>query len=328
MTHSRRFLVALVALSVVMTGVVAGGSPASAAGTGSVAGSASGTAAETRGAPIRTATPASRPGRYLLSLGDSIAFGYQSRQVATELASGAYSPDHFPGYVAPLEADISGVVGHPQTVVNYACPGETTASMITGPCAFAVGVHGLGYRRALHDDYSGAQLTAAVAFLRAHRGEVSPITLSIGANDLNNLFNTCQQDVACVQAKLPATLATLAANLAVTLGALRVAAPQAQIIVLTPYNPAYVIAPSSDPLLIVSNRVIGAVALAARARVADGFRAINLALPGQELASVCTFTLMCTQSDIHPSDAGYLRLAGALWTASGYARLTGRGRAA
>jgi lysophospholipase L1-like esterase len=324
MTHSRRFLVALVALSVVMTGVVAGGPPAAAAGTGSVAV----TSAVTRGAPIRTATPASRPGRYLLSLGDSIAFGYQSRQVATELASGTYSPDHFPGYVAPLEADISGVVGHPQTVVNYACPGETTASMITGPCAFAVGVHGLGYRRALHDDYSGAQLAAAVAFLRAHRGEVSPITLSIGANDLNNLFNACQQDVACVQAKLPATLTTLAAHLAVTLGALRVAAPQAQVIVLTPYNPAYVIAPSSDQLLIVSNQVIGAVALAARARVADGFRAINLALPGQELASVCTFTLMCTQSDIHPSDAGYLRLAGALWTASGYARLTGRDRAA
>jgi lysophospholipase L1-like esterase len=313
MTHSRRLLVALVALSVVVAGVVAGGSPASAAGAG----------------PTRTAAPTSSPpGRYLLSLGDSIAFGYQSRRVSAELASGAYSPDHFPGYLAPLEADISGGARHPQRVVNYACPGETTASMITGPCAFAVGVHALGYPRALHDDYSGAQLAAGVAFLRAHRGEVSPITLSIGANDLNNQFNACQQDVACVQRRLPGTLTTLAANLAVTLGALRVAAPQAQIIVLTPYNPAYVITPASDPLLTVSNRVIGAVALAGRARVADGFRAINLALPGRELASVCTFTLMCSQSDIHPSDAGYLRLADALWAASGYARLTGHRKAA
>jgi lysophospholipase L1-like esterase len=321
MSHSRRFLVALVALSVAMAGVVAGGSPASAAASGAGAGSVAGTGL----GPTRPGAPQpSQPGRYLLSLGDSIAFGYQSRKVSTELASGAYSPDHFPGYIAPLEADISGVVQHPQRVVNYACPGETTASMITGPCAFAVNVHAAGYRRALHDDYTGAQLAAGVAFLRAHRGEVSPITLSIGANDLNNLFNTCQQSVACVQANLPATLTTLAANLAVTLGALRVAAPRAQIIVLTPYNPAYVIAPSSDALLTVSNRVIGTVALAARARVADGFTAINLALPGQELASVCTFTLMCTQSDIHPSDAGYLRLADALWTASGYARLTGR----
>jgi lysophospholipase L1-like esterase len=315
MTYPRRFLVALAALSVVIAGSVVGGSPASASVSASA--SASGSAS----------ARSSRPGRYLLSLGDSIAFGYQSRQITAELASGAYSPDHFPGYVAPLESNIGGVLGHRQKVVNYACPGETTASLITGPCAFAVDVHGRGYPRALHNDYSGSQLAAGLAFLRSHRGEVSPITLSIGANDLNNLFDDCTRDVTCVQRRLPGTLATLAAHLAVTIGALRVADPTAQIIVLTPYNPAYVIAPTSDALLTVSNGVIGAVALGGRARVADGFRAINLALPGQELASVCTFTLMCSQSDIHPSDAGYLRLAGALWAASGYARPAG-GRAA
>ncbi len=258
------------------------------------------------------------PGRYLLSLGDSLGFGYQGQRISTELASGSYSPEHFPGYVVPLARSITRVAERRVRVVNYACPGETTSSMIDGPCAFADAVHAAGYPRALHDDYSGSQLSAAVGFLRAHRGAVSPITVSIGANDLNNLFNACARDVGCVQQGLPATLATLAGNLGTVLTALRQQAPHAEIIVLTPYNPAYVIDPGTDALLAAGDATIATVAVAARARVADGFAAINLALPGQEQASVCTFTLMCSQGDIHPSDAGYLRLAGALWTASGY----------
>jgi lysophospholipase L1-like esterase len=267
------------------------------------------------------------PGHYLLSLGDSLAFGYQSARVDAELRAGTYSPDHFPGYVVPLAEQLRQLTGEPRTVVNYGCPGETTTSMVAGPCGYAVSVHQEGYPRALHDDYAGSQLAAAVAFLRSHRGEVSPITVSIGANDLNNLFNSCSRDVTCVQQGLPATLATLAANLGVTLDALRAQAPQAQIIVLTPYNPAYVINPATDALVTVTNAVIAAVTRAGQARVGDGFAAINQAIPGQELASVCTFTLMCpvtpgSSPDIHPSDAGYLRLADAFLTASD--RVTGR----
>jgi hypothetical protein len=36
---------------------------------------------------------------------------------------------------------------------------------------------------ALHDEFTGSQLDAATAFLHAHPGQVSPITLSIGAGD-------------------------------------------------------------------------------------------------------------------------------------------------
>ena len=36
----------------------------------------------------------------------------------------------------------------------------------------------------LHDPFRGAQLKAALAFLKAHRGQVSPITLTLWGNDL------------------------------------------------------------------------------------------------------------------------------------------------
>jgi lysophospholipase L1-like esterase len=332
----RRSLVAavvpLVALAGFATAAPAAAAPAGRAGS-SLSSRAAGPTAIVRPAPVRPGPaflgPVFRePRRYLLSLGDSLGFGYQAQRVSSELASGTYSPDHFPGYVQPFEADVQQLAGRGQTVVNYACPGETTGSMISGPCAFAGFVHSLGYPRALHDDYPGAQLSAAVAFLAAHPAQVSPITVSLGANDLNNLFTSCQQDVTCVRAGLPGTLTRLATNLSTVLDALRRQAPRAQIIVLTPYNPAYVLDPATDPLLLAGDLTIAAVATTVRARVADGFGAINGAIPGQERTSVCTYTLMCTQGDIHPSDAGYLRLAGALWAASSYGRPAERHAAA
>jgi lysophospholipase L1-like esterase len=311
----RRVLVAL-GVSVLATLVGAIGDPAAASPGPSATG--------------QPATAASRDasGALLLSLGDSLGFGYQGQRVSSELAAGTYSPQHFPGYTVPFARQLAQVIGYQPRVVNYACPGETTSSMIAGPCAFADEVHAAGYPQALHNDFTGSQLTAAARLLQARRGRVSAITLSIGANDLNNLFLSCQQDVSCVQENLPGTLATLTGNLGTILATLREQAPQAQILVLTPYNPAYVINPSTDALLTAANSAISAVAKDAQAVVADGFAAINLAIPDQEQASVCTYTLMCSQSDIHPSDAGYLRLAEALWKASGYGRLVGSVRAA
>lgn len=332
MAPHRGILTFLSALSLAVAGVAGSGPAASAASIPGTSVPAS-TAPET---PIPTiSTAADRwigpthhsPGRYLLSLGDSLSFGYQARKIDTELATGSYSPDHFPGYVQPFETEIRSRTGRSQTAVNYSCPGETTFSMINGPCAFAGEVHRLGYAHALHDDYDGSQLTAATTFLRAHPGQVSPITLSIGANDLNDLLEDCDRNPACVQRKLPATLATLGRNLSGMLTTLRTAAPRARIIVLTPYNPYSALAPGTDTLLIAANTVIAGVALIHLARVADGFTTINLAIPGHELTSLCTFTLMCTDSDIHPSDAGYQRLADTFWRVSGYRRCPVRGAA-
>jgi hypothetical protein len=78
----------------------------------------------------------------------------------------------------------------------------------------------------------------------------------------------------------------------------------------------------ADPLFTLLNRAQQAAAAAVRARFADPFPVFNP--PGDETAetaAICTLTLLCSQGDGHPSDAGYRALASIVWTASGYARL-------
>jgi hypothetical protein len=75
--------------------------------------------------------------------------------------------------------------------INYACPGESTTSFRL-PCIWKASGH------ALHNDYTGSQLDAALAFLAAHRGKVSPITLSLNGNDINEFLQSCPPgDLAC-----------------------------------------------------------------------------------------------------------------------------------
>jgi len=81
--------------------------------------------------------------------------------------------------------------------------GETTVTIVAGGCPYTAA----GF--SLHTSYAGAQLDAAVAFLAAHRGRVSPITLSIGNNDAVSFFRSCNFDITCVTAGLSRFTATL-----------------------------------------------------------------------------------------------------------------------
>ena len=106
------------------------------------------------------------PKHYYLALGDSLAYGYQYAKFLAEFPNiDATSFDT--GYVDDLAARLRTVRPGIQTV-NYGCPGETTASYFTG-CAYQATFP-------LHVGYSGSQAAAALAFLRAHHGQVSPIT--------------------------------------------------------------------------------------------------------------------------------------------------------
>ena len=243
------------------------------------------------------------PKKYYLSLGDSVAFGYQRDKLFSEVSGGTYSPANFPGYTYAFGADMQAV--RPAlTVVDYGCPGETTVSY-TISCFFQDGL-----KIPLHDSYAGqSQEQAALGFLQAHRGQVSPITVSLGAND----------------AQAGVSDSVIEQNLSRILGELRAAAPNAEIIVLQYYNPFYVTSPSSDALAIALDASIGAAASSAGARVANAFAVINNPsppAPATEFTDVCLFTLMCPGGDIHPSDLGYTTIAGIFWDASGYARLT------
>lgn len=259
------------------------------------------------------ATATGPPGHYYLSLGDSLAFGYQHDRIQSEIAHGSYSPANFPGYTYRFGSVLQEINSSLQ-VVDYGCPGETTVSFTTA-CAFQ---DTLGL--ALHDGYPGeSQEAAALSFLAAHPGQVNPITVSLGVNDVTPALVACAPSYTntCVGSYITAA----ATNLAVILGTLRSLAPTAEIIVLRYYDPYYVTAlgAQADALAEALDHAIGLAAASASADTVDAFAAINEPRPPfSETRSVCKYTLMCADADIHLSNPGYSLLARLFFNASGF----------
>jgi lysophospholipase L1-like esterase len=251
------------------------------------------------------------PRRYYLALGDSIAFGYQAWKARAGLPAAAFDTgyvDIFAERLRQIQPDL--------TVVNYSCPGETTNSFITGPCAWSS--HG----GELHNAFSGAQLDAAVAFLNAHRGQVSPITVTLWGNDVREFATSCP-DLTCVAQGAPAFIARLTDNLAVILNRLRVAAPDAEIIVTGSWDSFLDSLEFADPLFQFLNGSMSATTTVVRARFADPFPIFNPQRDlNAEIEAMCALTLLCSQGDSHPSDAGYQALGNLVFEISDYARLT------
>jgi lysophospholipase L1-like esterase len=203
--------------------------------------------------------------------------------------------------------------------VNYGCPGESTGSFVTGGCLWTE----LG--RQLHDAHSGSQLQAAVVFLQAHPGQVSPITLTLGSNDQPLLLNPCtvngQIDLTCVRNAAPGFIRDLGQRISGILDQLRSAAPDAEIIVMGSWDPYLGFLAFADPLFQAVNASIAQAAAAHRARFADPFPVFN---PQgdltREVQTLCALSLLCAAGDSHPSDAGYRALAGLVFEASQYSR--------
>jgi lysophospholipase L1-like esterase len=264
------------------------------------------------------ASPAPRfspPGRYYLALGDSLAFGYQQARFDANLPAGEPPTAFNTGYVDDFASQLAGVQPTIQTV-NDSCPGETSDSFIHGGCPYTIQPF-----LALHNSYSGSQLHAAVAFLQSHSGAVSPITVDIGSNDFNGLIATCGlSGRSCLETGAPAILSQYSVNLSQILAALRSAAPQSEIIVMQYYNPYTLVQSASDRIAATQNSVIAATAATYRAKVADAYTPFNVTAPQPQ--TLCTLSLICSQGDIHPSDAGYAVIAGQFWASSGYANLT------
>ncbi len=221
------------------------------------------------GGPIAAESAArfNPPKEYFLALGDSLAFGFQFETFNANVPSVPASL-FSTGYVDDLAGRLREI--RPRiTSVNYGCPAETTATFIEGGCLYTA----IGFP--LHDPYDGSQLSAALAFLRAHRGQVSPITLNIGTNDVNDLRILCGDDIACYFANGPAVLNTISTNLHLILSQLRAAAPDAEIITFTDYNVAALVDARSSQLTEAFNAVIMATAAESSVRLADVFGAFN-----------------------------------------------------
>jgi lysophospholipase L1-like esterase len=108
--------------------------------------------------------------QYYVSLGDSYASGFQP----TAPGEGANTRNGF-AYQVPKLATARG---YRYELVNFGCGGETTVSLLQRKekCSGAVPDG---------RQYAGrTQIAAAERFLRAHRGKVGLITVSIGGNDV------------------------------------------------------------------------------------------------------------------------------------------------
>ena len=230
---------------------------------------------------------------YYLALGDSLAAGYQPDR----------GPEPTGGYADDVLAGIRAA--EPKTtLVNLACPGERSTTMVLGgTCPYD----------------EGSQLDQALGFLHAHGRYTRVVTVQIGANDVQRCVDRAKQaiDLACIQAGM----ADVATYLPMILGKLRAEAPGAQVIVLNYYNPflaAYLagnvaLAQQSASLQAMLNGIIGSSAGASGATVADvatAFRSTDFTIPAgstlpTNVAFICVYTWMCIRGDIHANDAGY-----------------------
>ena len=201
------------------------------------------------------------------------------------------------------------------TLVNYGCPGETTRSFLKGPCPWTE------FGQQLHDSFTGSQLDAAIAFLRAHPGEVSPITLTLWGNNVREFVSGCGDD-ACVLNGAVTVIDDLSKDLAKILKELRKEAPDADIIVTGSWDFVINRLEFADPLFRLLNASMAATAAAESVRFADPFPLFN---PQgdltREIQTLCALLLLCTENDSHPSDLGYQVLGNLVFDVSGYGLL-------
>ena len=122
-------------------------------------------------------------------------------------------------------------------------------------------------RRELHDPFRGSQLKAALAFLKAHRGQVSPITLTLWGNDLAPLSARAR--------RAPKAIASFASRFDSILRAASIGRTGADIIVTGAWNPEVDQAEKTQPLYRSLDAAIARTAAGSRARVAKMYRGLQ-----------------------------------------------------
>lgn len=241
------------------------------------------------------------PRGYYLALGDSFAYGFQPGKPQTA------PPSSFDtGYVDVFAARLRKL-SPSLRVVNYGCPGESTGTFIAGGCGSR------GAVKALHSFFKGAQLDAALSFLRAHPGDVSPITVTLWGNDWHRVLRICDGSVACARKQAPSETKAFAARLTAILRRIRAAAPHAEIIVTGAWNPDPNSLQQLRPVYRSFEAAIGRAATGSQAKIARMLPVLNPAGSLQaRRARLCEFTFICSKGDPHPTDVGYRAIADAI----------------
>lgn len=243
---------------------------------------------------------------YYVALGDSLSRGYMPGVGDSDQG---YADDLF----ATLQASDPSL-----QLVKLGCSGETTGTMISGgKCTdrYPVGT---------------SQLDVAEQFLREHRGQVTYLTLDIGANDVDGCASGGSIDPTCVTKGT----VTIAQNLNTILAGLTAASGRLpRSIGMNYYDPflqqwlngpqGQVVAAASVTLLEGINTAESAEYVLYGWRVADvatAFHSLDFinkrpappfGLLPQNVAYICNDTFMCSQQNIHANVAGYQLIAGA-----------------
>ena len=265
-------------------------------------------------------------GGTLMILGDSVAAGTQQPEPFTR------------GFQRKLFRELRDEYDF-DSVVNLACPGDDTTEMVDGiGGASPFGSACYGPFAQLRPGGS-SQLDVALAYLEENPGEVGLITITVGANDIL----ACDLEDPDVQACIGEQLGLISVNLPYIIARLMVAAPGVPIVGTNYYNPNLAfwlvdpaIAEASLALTPVFNGVLEAVYGAFGVPVADladafkTFKTNGKPIPNN-VKAICRLTLMCEksggdwilsdydpntpgpQTDIHPSNRGYRKIAATIF---------------
>jgi lysophospholipase L1-like esterase len=240
---------------------------------------------------------------FYLALGDSLAWGYQPN---FDIVQG-YAEDL---YLHLLRRSTFFHLPPQGTLfeINMACSGETAATFIAGGCPFA---------RFKKYPYAGPQLAAALTFIRQHRGQVSPVTIDIGANDMLPLVNSSTCAVP-TQAVVTQALATFDANFSSILAQLGTALHgTGDLVTMNYYFPYQNQCPNLLPDVELFNQHLAGDAQQYGVPVVDVFSAFGgAAVPN---ANLCRYTWICSgYHDIHATTQGHAVIAAAFEATLGY----------
>lgn len=239
------------------------------------------------------------PKQFYLALGDSLSFGFQPNLDFNH----GYADDFF------SNLQLHGT----RHIADMGCNGETTSTMINGLCPLPL------LRKF---PYVGPQLLAAVTFLRLHPGQVSPVTLDIGANDVDTdiNFSTCQ-----ISSKATSDVATMDSNLTQIILPQLVAAMTVNgkmtgdLLMMDYYDPFQNHCPNSVPFTEQLNQHLAADA-SGFATLVDTFTPFGG--PTVPNPNLCTFTWICSNFPpllgIHATTTGYRVIANAFEQTAGY----------
>ncbi|MGP8060758.1 MAG: SGNH/GDSL hydrolase family protein [Acidimicrobiales bacterium] len=273
-------------------------------------------AAGVGGSPGAGAQSTTAP-QYYVSVGDSYAAGYQP----TSATGGHSTTNGFAYQVVRLAA----AKGYHYKLVNFGCGGATTTSILTSKgCARVL----LGPGAPSYPTLT--QAAAAEQFIRAHKGRIGLITVSIGGNDVTACA-TSATPIPCVAT----AVRTIRDNLSTLVNGLRSAAGPKVRIVGTTY-PDVILGEDLSTQPAQKNLATLSV-VAFKTLINPALKAGYLEVGGQfvdvtaatgaygpltattmlapygtipvPVAKVCELTYFCQYHNIHPRTAGYTVIA-------------------